>query len=202
MSHRIRSLAAGFLILCAVVSLGTLTIVAYAKWHASQLFREVVLDPVPKSVSHIKAERVRWLNKHTYVFRFRISRDDLARLVHTGPYDAIAYVDFDRGVLSYGEKEYATSSIWLYEVPRGDRLPAWFDLARWTRCQTWIAEKEQPDLYNVRLVLFHEGTGEAYFIEHEMRGTWGVLPSGIGKEYRKAKEAERAPYFSRREPQM
>lgn len=155
----------------------------------SEMFREVLLDPIPPSVRHIRADRERWVGKHSYVLRFAISPDDFALLVRSGPFDEISYVEYDRGALHYGEKKYATSSVWLYEVPRGDREPSWFDLERWTRVSAYIAEKVASDLYNVRLLLYHEGRGEAYFLEHERRGTWG--PVLMGKEYRKAKELER-----------
>ena len=190
MTRKKRFLVVCFLIVCVIVCLVGVAFAA-VNWQASRSFREVVLDQIPRSVRRIKSDRVNHLNRHTYVLRFDIGSDDFTTLVRSGPYDEISYVEYDRGVLSYGENKLATSSIWLYEVPLGERGPAWLDLGRWTRFQAWIAEKEQPDLYNVRLLLYHEGRGEAYFIEYEMRGKWEPAP--IGKEYRKAKALERAP---------
>jgi len=169
--------------------------------HPLNMFRETVLDPVPASVRQIRGDLNRSAGEYTCVLRFKVSPDDLALLVHSGPFDEIAFVEYDRGSLTYGNMEFATTSVQLYRVYEGQSEPGWFDLRRWTRFRAYIVEEEQSDLYNVRLLLYHEGRGEAYFVEHEVRGTWGVNPLGIGRQYRKAREEQEKANKEQRQKQ-
>jgi hypothetical protein len=75
------------------------------KHRPARLFREVVLDPIPASVEHIKANHARWFSKHTYVFRFDVGLEDLALILRSGPFEEISCVKYDRGMLRYGETE-------------------------------------------------------------------------------------------------
>jgi hypothetical protein len=147
-----------------------------------RVFRNLILDPMPGSVKRIKASQSRGINQHTYIVRFDIAEDDLLSLVRCGPFKEIQYVTYDRGLLIYGEDKQITSSVWLYEVPRGERQPAWFQLERWGSFRSYILEQERSDLYNARFLLYHESRGEAYFIEYEMRGKWG---GSFGEESRR-----------------
>lgn len=179
MSRRLRSLVVHLLLPIAVASLAAAPFAWNMKHRPARLFREVVLDPIPASVQHIKANHARWFSKHTYVFRFDVGLEDLALILRSGPFEEISCVKYDRGMLCYGETEDVTSSVWLYEVPRGEREPSWFNLEPWGRFRAYILEREVSDFYCVRLLLYHEGRGQAFFLEHEIRG---LEPTG--KEYR------------------
>jgi hypothetical protein len=157
------------------------------------VFRKVVLSPIPASVRQIRADHKWWLNQYSYILRFAISPEDVALLVRSGPFEELAFVRYDRGYFDYGNTRLSSTSINVYAVYNGEREPEWLDLSKWTQCRVYVAEVEGPDMYNVRLLLYDEGRGEAYFVRHEIRGHWGdghIHDVGIGKEYRKAQEEQ------------
>lgn len=116
---------------------------------ASAAFRRYVLDPIPKSVTNIKADQPSKIFGYTYTFRFNINRDDLGLLVNSRPFIKVWNVKYEDGMLSWGWGRVEVEGLVIPEgnpldIPKygismplyGDvldlpREPAWFKPGLW-----------------------------------------------------------------------
>ncbi|MHC4439476.1 MAG: hypothetical protein ACYS3S_19135, partial [Planctomycetota bacterium] len=73
-----------------------------SKEGASQLFRQYILDPIPKSVTNIRADQPKKILGYKYTFRFNINRDDLALLIDSRHFMRVWNVKYKNGYLYWG----------------------------------------------------------------------------------------------------
>ena len=157
-----------------------------------ELFRQYVLEPIPKSVTNINADQPSKIFGYTYTFRFNISRDDLTQLINSGPFVGVWGVKYKKGVLKWGwgrtgpiELKIAKygHSMPLYEYGGRPHAPAWFRPGQWDNPEAYLFYKV-GDLVNIQVfehdfehdgrisggrvttqvLLYNEKEGEAYFI--------------------------------------
>jgi hypothetical protein len=152
-----------------------------------EIFAQYVLNPIPESVTNIKADQPDKFFGYTYIFRFNISRDDLALLIDSRPFEGVWNVKYKKGVLDWGwgrtgpiELKIAKYgySLTLYSHSGGRREPAWFKPGLWDNPETYAFYKV-GDLVNIQaldhdgkpygpvniqVLLYNEKEGEAYFI--------------------------------------
>ncbi len=112
-----------------------------SKAQVSQAFKQYVLDPIPKSVTSIRAHQPSETLGCEYTFRFSISREDLSRLIDSGPFIRIWNVKYEGAVLRWGwerprpgQMGMSTSQHYLPLYQSGWkalRKPAWFKPGRW-----------------------------------------------------------------------
>ena len=170
------------LLMSAVVVFVTVVVI-YNVMQPTWLFQKLVLQPIPDSVRNIKAREKRTFLNAVYncVLRFDISKSDLFLILASEPFQEISYVKYtdDVGILSYGKNRNSSGRdskgvIWmLYDLDEGERAPEWFELGTWGSFKAYIVEEEKAGLYKARLLVYHESLGEAYFIQYELRATWG-----------------------------
>ena len=146
---------------------------------ASETFRKYVLNPIPKSVTNIKADQPKWIRGYRYTFRFGINRDDLALIINSGPFVKVWKVKYKDGNLSWQWNCDGflgigpTSEMSCYDHTHE---PSWFKLGLWDNPETYAFWKE-GDLVNVerfekdssgpteiKVLLYNEKEAEAYFI--------------------------------------
>lgn len=115
----------------------------------SEVFRQYVLSPIPKSVTNIRADQPENFGGYKYTFRFNINRDDLGLLVNSRPFIKVRNVKYEDGMLNWGWGRVETDSLVIPEgspldIPKygismslyGDvwdlpREPAWFKPGLW-----------------------------------------------------------------------
>lgn len=171
-------------LLCIVVLLITLTVVAFLPARSvspADLFRRVVMRPIPGSVQAIRADicyesslrdHLTGWREHTYLLRFAIGKEDLSKILAAEPFTELGHVEYTLKNLFYGPSATLFSNFQLYE--RDAPEPDWLDLEQWQDARVWIVEEEVRDSwYKARVLLYREPVGHAYFIEREMTGTWG-----------------------------
>jgi hypothetical protein len=171
---------------------------ALAHWVLPRgLFRKAVLNPIPPSVKNIRASGF-FLPEacHTYVLRFTVSEEDIRLILSSGPFKEIGYVQYQSGILTYGEHQFPREnytryrddevigtyehhsdvglSFMLFEGWRGWFPPRWFQFAKWRTFKAYVVERKDPDLpsVEVHLLLHNAELGQTYFINYEVRGTW------------------------------
>jgi hypothetical protein len=152
----------------------------------SEVFRRYVLAPIPESVTNIRADQPKNIGGYRYTFRFNINRDDLALLINSRPFIKVWNVKYEDGSLNwawdrdgpFGTGKY-NSGIICYK--KSARKPGWFKLGLWDNPEAYAFWKE-GDLVNVerfgkkssgptyiRVLLYNEKEGEAYFIVSRFR---------------------------------
>lgn len=146
----------------------------------SLLFTKVVGSRIPQSVHAIKTDRWRALGRQTYVLRFDITEEDLLTIARTGHFTKLGYIDVESydGGICYGMTFSRGNVLILYGTSR--RQPPWFDLDEWEDVVAYVVERElEESRYTVRLLLYSERRGAAYFIEDEVKGHWSGGRSSV-----------------------
>lgn len=149
---------------------------------ASQAFRRYVLNPIPESVTNIRADQPRYVLGYRYTFRFNINRNDLGLLIDSQPFAKVWNVEYANGNLSWYFGRDCPLGIDIYThgrwLPCYDytRAPSWFRPDLWENPEAYAVWKE-GNLVNIetsgrdsggpldiRVLLYNEDEGEAYLI--------------------------------------
>ena len=149
----------------------------------AEIFTKYILDPIPKSVTNIKADRPRLFLGYTYTLRFNINRADLALITESRPFQRVWDVTHGNGRLDWnwdppGSTYTRGISIIVYHPKGGRREPKWFTPNLWDNPETYVFHKE-GDHVNTQTIgydkkaneqedtlvlLYNEKDQEAYFI--------------------------------------
>jgi len=147
---------------------------------ASEAFKRYVLNPIPKSVTNIRADQPKKFRGYRYIFRFNINRDDLGLLINSGPFVKVWNVKYEDGDIwwgwdredQFGMSEYTSIAI-CYQ---SKREPDWFRPQLWDEPEAYAFRKEGDLLNietfgkkssgptNIQILLYNENEAEAYFI--------------------------------------
>lgn len=139
---------------------------------ASEVFRRHVLDPIPASVTDLKADQTKSSGGYGYVLRFGVNRSDLEQILASQSVPLReARLDYSKdGMLSFVWKGPSASldscSFSLYG--KGNK-PSWFDLASWEgpdvyACFRGPGTPEEPDTV---IVIYNATIRRAYFMVYE-----------------------------------
>ncbi len=150
----------------------------------SEVFRQHIMDPIPESVTNIKADRPSVIGAYKYVLRFNISRNDLDSIINSRPFQRVWNVKYDNGYLDWGWDrsgplgipKYGGSMI-VYDR-KGPREPGWFRPKLGDNAEVYAFEKVgdrvntqifdyEPKVYDrhdTQVLIYNEKEGEAYFI--------------------------------------
>ena len=142
------------------------------------LFRQLVVDPIPTSVRHIRADRcyetshtdrLNGLEQNIYALRFEISKEDLVDIVAAGGFSRAESIEYSNGVLDYNMSGLASTGMLLYWGANEE--PMWFDLGEWSDFGAYYTGEEKRGIpqSNVSLLLYNDALSCAYFIKHELR---------------------------------
>jgi hypothetical protein len=166
--------AAATILLKAVI-----TARARAKIEPAKVFAGYVLDPIPESVTNIKADRPQAYGGYMYTLRFNINRADLALLIDSGPLQKVwsAKYDHDHGWVSWDWDRPGPLgmpkrpiSITVYGSSGGrPREPAWFRPELWDDPEAYAFRKEVGGQNITKVLLYNDKEGEAYFIVSRFR---------------------------------
>lgn len=178
-----------FVFICMVVLFALLVckLRRMSKTGASQTFRRYVLEPIPKSVTNIKADQPSKIFGYTYTFRFNINRDDLALLINSRPFIRVWNVKYKNGCISWGWDRSGPMGIAkhgdsmplygdVWDLPRE---PAWFKPGLWDNPEAYGFHKvgtlvniqalerdrqKSRGRVTIQVLLYNEKQGEAYFV--------------------------------------
>ena len=143
----------------------------------SKLFRRFVLDPIPASVTNIKADQPVSVRGYEYVLLFNINREDLNRIVKSRPFrEAQLSISKDGGYIFWewkGWKDLPKSGHMrergggfpVYSYP--ERKPSWYTLESWDNPELYLIvpsvprKKNEPDN---QYLIYNAGLGQAFFI--------------------------------------
>jgi len=137
------------------------------------VFKEYILDPIPESITNIRADQPEKHSGYRYVLRFNINKSDVAMLINSGPLKRIWNVKYENGYLEWawdtwnGHSLNGTDIIVYY--PDDSREPAWFKPHLWDNFEAYAFEEKVDGTRNTKVFLFNEKEGEAYFIVSSLR---------------------------------
>jgi len=147
--------------------------VALANWVLpSRLFRKAILNPIPASVRRIRGTASNHGPGHTYVLRFNISEADLRSILAADPFKEVGHAECRDNVLVYGET-WETARLWEFSgaLPKM-RPPRWCASTDRNAFRAYVIEEIDVECAKllVRLLLYNQGIGEAYYVEHDGGG--------------------------------
>jgi hypothetical protein len=148
---------------------------------ASEAFKRYILNPIPKSVTNIRADQPKKFRGYRYTFRFNINREDLGLLINSGPFVKVWNTKYENGRLHWkwdrgsgllGLSKYSSG------IPCYDHTvePRWFKPGQWDEPNAYAfwrkgdllnietIEKESSGPTNIKVLLYNENDAEAYFI--------------------------------------
>jgi hypothetical protein len=141
----------------------------------SELFIEHLLDPIPESVTNIKADKPKEIWGYTYTLRFNINRADMELLIESGALERIRSAKYNRenGRIELGWDRTSPNGIpirLINAIVYGSRRePRWFRPDQWDNPEAYASEKERDGHTITKILLFNEKEGEAYFIVSRYR---------------------------------
>jgi hypothetical protein len=135
----------------------------------SEVFRQYVLDPIPASVTNIRADQPKNFGGYRYTFRFNINRDDLALLIDLGPLVRVWNVKYKNGCLFWAWDTWRGFSmggvtITVYGSSGWRREPRWFRPELWDNPEAYAFDETVGGRMNTKVLLYNEKEGEAYFV--------------------------------------
>lgn len=140
----------------------------------SEIFRQHILDPIPESVTNIKADRPKVIGGYRYTLRFNINRTDVAKLIDSGSLVRVWNVEYRDGDLFWAWDTWRGLStngvtIIVYDSRRWRREPKWFRPELWDNPEAYAFDKKVGDRMNIKVLLYNEKEGEAYFIVSSLK---------------------------------
>ena len=174
---RVVRLAKACLILLLII--GTCILVIHLHIGGRLLFKRLVARPIPKSVHEIRVDRCQissivdrldGFRERAFILRFKIDREDLARIIEGRGFQSWENAKYSKGNLRYRSSDQFITNVKLYSANRD--APSWFDLREWTEFETYFVGRDKIGLRNVdvSLLLYNEQLGSAYLIKWEMSG--------------------------------
>ncbi len=134
---------------------------------ADEVFRQYVLDPVPASVTNIKADQPRRPLAYTFTLRFDIDRDDVGLLVKHLSMKRVWNVKYEKGYLEWAWDTWQGRSmggVSIIVYRSGQREPKWFEPQQWNQPEAYVFEEKTRDGTKHKILLYNERKGEAYFV--------------------------------------
>ncbi len=92
----------------------------------TEVFKTYVLDPIPDSVTNIKADQPRWFRGYIYVLKFNINRDDLTKIIESRPFERAWYPKYNYGSIDCSWDIGNTADVIVYHPQSRHRIPKWF----------------------------------------------------------------------------
>ena len=154
----------------------------------AEIFTEHILDPIPNSVTNLKADRPEYSQVfskgYIYTLRFNINRADLALIIGSQPFQRVWDVRYDEfgKIVWYWDPPGGTYTRMEDLIVYGDegrrREPKWFKTDQWNEFEVYVFKKvgdyvnAQAMKYHKKayeqeithVLLYNEKDQEAYFI--------------------------------------
>jgi len=130
---------------------------------ATRLFREHVLDPIPKSVTELEADRAREVFGWGYVLHFKVNREDLSLILNARPFRRIYNVMYGGGYLDFEYDSRSSRSMIVYPGG-GEKAPAWFTPKRLFGLEGYEFHEQKYRYLYTWVVLYDAELGEAYVL--------------------------------------
>ena len=150
----------------------------------TEIFTKHILDPIPKSVTNLKADRPYCFQGYTYTLKFNINKTDLALITGSRPLQRVWNVWYGNGRLGWnwdppGGAYRRGIQIIVYHPKGGRREPTWwFTPNLWDDSEAYAFQKvgdqvnaqaveyhrKAYDQENTQVLLYNEKDQEAYFI--------------------------------------
>lgn len=142
----------------------------------SEIFRQHILDPIPESVTNIRADQaMNVLSSYRYTLRFNINRADVAELIYSNSLVRVWKVKYKKnGRLFWAWDTWhglPTNGvdIIVYDSRRWRRKPKWFRPELWDNPEAYAFEEKIGDRMYIQVLLYNEKEGEAYFIVSNLK---------------------------------
>jgi len=149
----------------------------------TEIFTEHILDPIPNSVTNLKADRPDCFQGYTYTLRFNINRADLVLITGSRPLQRVWNVRYIYGDIKWywdppGGTYTRGGSVIVYHPEGGRREPNWFKpnlqddpevyafqkVGDHVNAQAVTYFKKANEQEITQVLLYNEKDQEAYFI--------------------------------------
>ena len=146
---------------------------------ASELFARYVSDPIPDSVTEIKASCTIGYAGYGYTFRFKISKADVDVIVNSRPFNKVTYIDYQvdgqtdilqcSWLPAPGVSGAGVSGVTGCVYSPGVRKPSWFKLEEWDDPEAYVVHENKEGQWDLWLFVYNKDVGEAYSIVESVR---------------------------------
>lgn len=160
-----------------VLITGTIVLAVVTGTNGRWLFRRFVTISIPKSVQEIRTDKVQvssfldrfdGYRERAFVLRFKISREDVSRIVMKQGFKPWGHVSCKGGRVKYETTDQLDEIIHLYD--EGQAAPHWYDMEDWQDIEAYILGVDEWGVVtvDVSLLLYSERRGIACFIKWQM----------------------------------
>lgn len=141
---------------------------------ASEVFRQFILDPIPESVTDIKADQPRTIRGYRYTFLFNINREDLGLIIDSEPFQKVRNVEYKNGNLTWEwDKSHSETAIiykgwgpgWFEpEFGENSEVYAFVKIGDKVNMQLFEYKQKAYDKEYMKILIYDPQKGQAYFI--------------------------------------
>lgn len=141
-------------------------------------FRSFVLEPIPESVETVRFSTIRGSFGIAHVFRFKIGREDIDRILQSKPFKMFEWVSYWNycvhvglfGASTLDPRQNPLAGVGVESVAiheHGQELPAWFKMNEWKDPEVFEFHEKlgKANRDHHLILIFNEDLGEAYFID-------------------------------------
>ena len=142
---------------------------------APEIFKQFILDPIPESVTDIKADQPRTIRGYRYTLLFNINREDLGLIIDSEPFQKVRNVKYRNGTLDW---EWDQSHSYSAIIYKGRSGPGWFKpelgknsevyafvkIGDHVNLQLYGYKREAYDKEYKKILIYNPKKGQAYFI--------------------------------------
>ena len=142
-----------------------------------EIFKKYILDPIPASVTNIKADQPKNILGYTYTLRFNINRADATKLIYSRPFVRVWNVKYQKGRLHWDWSR-GRFSMGISMMVYGWREPPWFKpklednseayafykVGDRINVQAQMYDRKRGDQVDFQILIYNEKQGEAHFI--------------------------------------
>jgi hypothetical protein len=142
---------------------------------ASEVFRQYIIEPIPESVTDIKADQPRTIRGYGYTLRFNINREDLGLIIDSEPFQKVRNVEYRNGDLHWGWDRRHSENAIIYS---GWAKPRWFKpnisessevyvfvkIGDLVNTQLYEYKIKAYDKKYLKILIYNPKKGQAYFI--------------------------------------
>ena len=141
---------------------------------ASEIFKQFILDPIPESVTNIKADQPRTIRGYRYTLLFNINREDLGLIIDSEPFQKVRNVEYKNGSLHWEWDQYHWYTTIIYEgwgpgwfkpeLGKNSEVYAFVKIGDKVNLQLYEYKREAYDKEDMKILIYNPQKGQAYFI--------------------------------------
>lgn len=125
-----------------------------------ELFRQEVLNPIPRSVKEIRVDRTQEVFGYGLTFRFKIDVSDVDLIIQARPFKRMTDFTYQNRVLHWDVEDSPGGTVLLY--PSDSHVPPWFTLGTTENAQGYVVMDDEGYRWSMWMLIYDRELRDRY----------------------------------------